>query len=151
MSVTAFSMGEENETRSLFVWSRADGELRRITEDTFSEYEPVWDPDGDYLYFLSDRTYAPQISNVEWNFAGNRTTGIFCLALREDVEHPFPAKSDEVTLGKDADEKGAENAEGIPRLSASGAAFLSDSRYRRDLRDGSPERESRWDEARCVR
>ena len=100
----AFSLSEENETRSIFVWSRADGSVRRVTDDTFSEYEPVWDPDGEYLYYLSDRTYAPQISGVEWNFAGDRTTGIFCMALREDVPHPFPPESDEVTIEQDEDE-----------------------------------------------
>jgi tricorn protease len=28
-----------------------------------STREPAWDPDGDYLYYLSDREYAPQISS----------------------------------------------------------------------------------------
>ena len=50
----------------------------------------------------SDREFAPQISTVEFNFATNRTTGIFALALRKDVKHPFPPESDEVTI---ADEK----------------------------------------------
>jgi len=32
-------------------------------------------PRRQYLYFLSEREFAPQISDVEWNFAGNRRTG----------------------------------------------------------------------------
>jgi tricorn protease len=63
---------------------------------TLSEYNPAWDPKGDYLYFLSDREYQPLLSNVEFNFAENRTTGIFALALRKDVKDPFPPQSDEV-------------------------------------------------------
>jgi tricorn protease len=106
----AYSKSEENGNRSLFIWTRASGEAQRVTGDTFSEYEPVWDPDGEYIYYLSDRTYAPQISNVEWNFGGNRTTGVFCMALRGDVIHPFSPESDEVTIAEEeeADEDGAE-------------------------------------------
>jgi tricorn protease len=35
----------------------------------------------------------------------NRTTGIFALALRKDVAHPFPPESDEVTIKKDEPKK----------------------------------------------
>lgn len=95
----AFSMGERNGNRSLHLWRAADGALHRITGDLFSEWGPAWDPDGNYLYFLSNRNFAPQISMVEWNYAGNRSTGLFALALRKDVKHPFPPQSDEVTIG----------------------------------------------------
>ena len=110
----AFSLQDGNGNRSLWIWSAADGQTRRVTDELFEENTPVWDPDGDYLFFLSDREFAPQISTLEWNYAGNRTTGLFALALRKDVAHPFPPESDEVTLeadkkpdaGKSADAKG---------------------------------------------
>jgi len=95
----AFSQANRNRTRSLYVWSVAGATLHRVTDDLFSAYSPVWDPEGRYLYFLSDRQFAPQISAVEWNFAGNRMTGIFALTLRRDVPNPFAPESDEVTLG----------------------------------------------------
>jgi tricorn protease len=94
----AFSMADRRGYRAIHVWSAADGRVRQVTDGFFSEYNPAWGPAGDYLYFLSDREYAPQISNVEWNFAGNRTTRIYALALRADVAHPFPPRSDEVKL-----------------------------------------------------
>ncbi len=94
----AFSLGRDNDNRALCLWSAADGRTRPVTTSLFNEYSPVWDPKGDYLYFLSEREYAPQISLLEWNFAGNRMTGVFALALRKDVAAPFPPESDEVTL-----------------------------------------------------
>ena len=95
----AFSMAEWSGFRSLYIWSASDGTVRRITGEEFNEYSPVWDPAGKYLYYLSDRTFAPQMSTLEWNFATNRTTGIFALALRPEVPHPFPPQSDEVSTG----------------------------------------------------
>ncbi|MBE0592085.1 MAG: PD40 domain-containing protein [Gemmatimonadales bacterium] len=107
----AFSLGQRAGTNSLYVWSATDGRLHRVTDAMFTAYSPAWDPAGEYLFFLSDREYAPQISTIEWNYAGNRTTGIFAMALRKDVKHPFPPQSDEVTLEeKPAEEPAAGDA-----------------------------------------
>ena len=96
----AFTMVNKNLFASVFVWSATDGQLRRVTDDYFNSYNPAWDPQGNYLYFLSDREFAPQLSNVEFNYATNRATHIYALALRKDVKHPFPPESDEVTVAK---------------------------------------------------
>jgi tricorn protease len=116
----AFSMGVVNDWNvggafsSIYIWSVEDGQTRKITTDLFNEVEPVWDPEGDYLYYLADRSYAPQISSIEWNFATDRETFIYALALREEVEHPFAPESDEVTLGEDdsEDARGDDDASG---------------------------------------
>jgi tricorn protease len=99
----AFSLGGENGFRSISVWGVEKGDLHQVTTEMFNETEPAWDPSGDYLYYLSDREYAPQLSGVEWNFATNRTTGIFALALRKDGKNPFPPESDEVAAAKPDD------------------------------------------------
>lgn len=107
----AFSLTDPNGLRSLWIWSAEKGEAQRVTDEFFNETEPAWDPAGDYLWYLSDRTYAPQLNGLEWNFTVNRTTGVFCLALRKDVKHPFPPESDEVTV-KGADEPKDEKKDG---------------------------------------
>ncbi len=107
----AFSKGEASGLRALAIVSAADGTARFTSDPFFNAVEPAWDPDGNFLFFLSDREYAPQISSLEWNYAGNRTTGVFAYALRKDVANPFAPESDEVTVdAKDGakDEKTAE-------------------------------------------
>ncbi|GMU64440.1 MAG: tricorn protease [Acidobacteriota bacterium] len=102
----AFSMGDLNGYRSIWIWSAADGGLRRATDDRFDDRSPAWDPEGRWLWFLSDRQFAPQISQTEWNFATNRMTGIFALALARDAKHPFPPESDEVKIdGEGSDQE----------------------------------------------
>ncbi len=100
----AFSMTDPTEFRSIWVWSLADRALHRITDELFHEWNPAWDPDGDYLYYLSDRQFAPQLGSFEWNYLVDRETGIYALALRKDVEHPLPPESDEVEVTADDDE-----------------------------------------------
>jgi tricorn protease len=103
----AFSMADARGVRAIHIWSAGDGRVRKVTEGFFSEYGPVWDPDGNYLYYLSNREFAPQLSNIEWNFAGNRSARIYALSLRRDVPHPFPPRSDEVTVAASSSETAA--------------------------------------------
>lgn len=94
----AFSMGDSNGASVVYIWNGNENKLNRITDRLFNATSPAWDPQGNYIYYLSTREFAPLISNVEFNYAGNRSTGIFATTLRKDVKHPFPAESDEVTV-----------------------------------------------------
>jgi len=103
----AFSMAGANDYSSIYIWSAGDGKLRRITDEYFDADTPAWDPEGNYLYYLGMREFAPAISGVEFNFATTRSRCIFALALRKDVKSPFAPESDEVTITKE-EEKPAE-------------------------------------------
>jgi tricorn protease len=107
----AFSLGNRNGIRSLHVWGLADQELRRLTGELFSVTEPAWDPEGKYLYALSRRDYAPQISNLEFDYGGNRNVDVIAYALRKDVAHPFPLESDEVSAASEKKEEGDKKPE----------------------------------------
>ena len=76
---------------SIHIWSAGDGELRRVTGPYFNEFSPAWGAGGDYLFYLSDRMFQPQIADFEWNYALDRESGIYAVALRPDVPHLFPA------------------------------------------------------------
>jgi len=110
----AFTMANQNQFNSVHIWSASDGQLRRVTDEDFNSYNPAWDPQGNYLYFLSDREFAPQLSNVEFNFGTNRPTYIYALTLRKDVKHPFPPESDEVTISKTASDEAPKPASAPP-------------------------------------
>ena len=99
----ALTLSNPNTLDSLFIWSIAEGSLHPVTSDQFEIMSPAWDPRGRYLYFLSRRDYAAQISTVEYDFAEADNVGVFALALAKDVPHPFPPESDEVTLGPGAE------------------------------------------------
>ncbi|MEM6672108.1 MAG: S41 family peptidase [Planctomycetota bacterium] len=110
----AFSLRNEAGVQRVHAWSVADGALRQVTSDLFAAWSPSWGPEGDYLYYLSDRAYAPQISDLEWDYAGNDRAQIYALALRKDVEPLFPPQDDEVAAAEEAkdDSKEEGDAEG---------------------------------------
>jgi tricorn protease len=119
----AFSMNGANNFSALYIWSVKENKLQRITPGNFNEVSPAWDPKGDYLYFLANHEFHPQLSQTEFDFATNRQTGIFALALRKDVKNPFPPENDEVALaGKEkAEEKPKDQKE--PELKDGGIDF----------------------------
>ncbi len=95
----AFSMATNSTGYSqIYVWNAADNKLTRVTSEMFNAVNPAWDPQGNYLFFISDHEFAPQISQTEFNFATNRMAYIYAMALRKDVKHPFPPESDEVAV-----------------------------------------------------
>ena len=99
----AFTLGNPNGFRSIYIWSVADNQTHRVTSELFDAGDVAWDTEGNYLYYVSTRDFAPQLSGVEFNFATNRGNDLYAAALRKDVKNPFPPESDEVTIAKEGD------------------------------------------------
>jgi tricorn protease len=100
----AMNLTEDHGFGSIWIWSAGDGELRRVTDELWNEFNPVWDAEGKYLYYFADRSFAPQIGSFEWNYVVDRETHLVALALTADAPHPFPPRSDEITVEGDDDE-----------------------------------------------
>src|SRR6185312_10114589 len=97
-------------------FSDKDGRLWGVTDEQFHANQPAWDPKGDYLYYLSARSYLPQFDTFDFNFAEDRNFGIYALALRKDVAHPFPPEEDTVALAEEEkkEDKKKEDKPGKP-------------------------------------
>ncbi|MDX1478170.1 MAG: hypothetical protein R3301_10735, partial [Saprospiraceae bacterium] len=100
----AFTLNNWNGYNSLYIWSASDASLHQVTDEMFNEFNPAWGPQGDYLFYMSDRSFAPMISSWEWNYAGDRETYIYGMALRKDVPNLFAPESDEVEIASSDDE-----------------------------------------------
>jgi tricorn protease len=101
----AYSLQGANGFAGVFIWSSGDGSSRRVTPEDFQAHTPAWSPDGELLYFLSEREGQPVVSGVEFEFATTRATGIFALALRRDGRNPFRRPTDVAAPGRSADER----------------------------------------------
>ncbi len=104
----AFSLGHANGNRSLYLWSAIDDQVRQLTDEIFSESSPTWGPNGDYLFYLSTREWSPQLGSFEFDYVLDREVLVYALALRDDVAHPFPPRSDEATIDVEPTDKDKE-------------------------------------------
>ena len=103
----AFSLAEPTQYRSLWLWKVGWEKPRRVTGPTWNEHDPSWSPDGKYLYYLSERTFAPQMGQIEWNYVTDRMTGIFALTLKKGQPGPVPPRNDEEGAANGGKEKAA--------------------------------------------
>ncbi len=94
----SYTMGNRNGFSSVYIWSSEENKNYRVTPEMFQAHDGTWDPSGGFLYFLSDREYAPLIGSTEFNYASNRSDYVYALALRKDSKNPFPPESDEVAI-----------------------------------------------------
>ncbi|MEM1246297.1 MAG: S41 family peptidase [Acidobacteriota bacterium] len=101
------SLVDDNSFSSIFLWRQSDATLHRVTDEMWNEFSPTFDPAGRYLYFVADRMFQPQLGSFEFNYVVDRESYVYAVALREDVAHPFPPRSDEVTVATEEAEEGA--------------------------------------------
>lgn len=94
----------------LFLYSLASGQKTGISDEYTDDSNPVFDPDGKYLYFVSARDIRPTYSQVEWNFAVTNMVRPYLLTLAADTPNPFAPESDEVAVEEAKPEKKDEPA-----------------------------------------
>ena len=73
----AFSMTDPTEFSSIWVWSLADRACTGLPTSSSTSGTPAWDPDGEYLYYLSDRQFARSSvpsSGTTWSTARRAST-----------------------------------------------------------------------------
>ncbi|MFH1335454.1 MAG: protease, partial [Candidatus Zixiibacteriota bacterium] len=91
----AYAKPAKNMFYSVFLYSLGDKKTYRVTEDFTNDFNPVFDPEGSYLYFLSDRDFNAELGHFEPSFTYNRMTRIYVVTLQADSLSPFAPQSDE--------------------------------------------------------
>src|SRR5436309_2842883 len=82
------------------LYSLADRKITPVTTTMYNSFAPTFDPDGKYLYFLSDRDFNEVLGNVDFEFANPKTTRVYVVTLNKDEPSLFKAQSDETEIKK---------------------------------------------------
>lgn len=86
----------ENRIAAIFVYSSNDRSIHQVTPGLTNDYSPVFDTDGRYLYFLSERSFNPILGSYDFTFVNSAITSLCLIVLKADGVSPFAPKSDEV-------------------------------------------------------
>jgi tricorn protease len=102
----AYTKNNSNFYEEIYLYSLDDKETHQITGDLNDDVNPVFDPDGKYLYFISFRSFSPTFSEFDGEYAFRNARNIYLLTLQADTLSPFAPESDEEEIKEDkADEK----------------------------------------------
>ncbi|HEY0942350.1 MAG TPA: PDZ domain-containing protein [Steroidobacter sp.] len=101
----AYVKTSETSNPSIWVHSLSERRNYRLTDGTAPDREPVFDPEGRYLYFLSDRDYNLAFSSYEFNWLYTNATRIYAVPLTVAQAPLYPNKSDEVAIDDAGDDK----------------------------------------------
>jgi len=86
---------------AVYLYSLEKKQFTAVTDELINSQGPVWDPEGKYLYFFSDRDYNEVIGGFDFEFSNPKTTRVYLLTLRADLPSPFPALSDETSIKRE--------------------------------------------------
>lgn len=83
-----------------------------ITRPVLEDFRPSFDPDGKYIYFLSDRTYSPYRDNLQFEMGFPKGTKPYLILLDESLTSPFIPQAQETEDKSKKDKKDGKKAEG---------------------------------------
>jgi len=101
----AYAKPAKSHFYSIFIYSLKEKEIHRVTEDFTDDSEPIFDPEGKYLYFFSKRDFNAMLGNFDPSFTYNQMTRIYVVTLQADSLSPFAPESDEVELKEEKEKK----------------------------------------------
>lgn len=97
----AYTRTADNQFNVIWVYDAVNKQHHQLTSEHINNFNPVFSPDGKYLYFLSNRDYNLSFSGYEFNYQYTNPTRIYAATLNSKVARPFAPKSDEVEIAKD--------------------------------------------------
>ncbi len=101
----AHSRDLKNKNIAVFLYSLDTHTKHQVTSGYYSAMNPAFDPEGKYLYVLTNRSFSPNYSDLDNSFIYSNATQIAAISLRKDVASPLAPKNDEVEIEKEEEEK----------------------------------------------
>ncbi len=103
----AYTKMERSMNESIFLYSMEQGKSFRITGEMTQDWSPSFDPQGRYLYFLSNRTFNATMGFIDQNHIFLDVCRPYVAILEDDELSPFVPDDvhEEVDDSQDSDQE----------------------------------------------
>jgi tricorn protease len=132
----AYSKTHRRGANDVFLYSLEARKVTQVSDGFYNDYNPVFDQNGKYLYFISTRYFYPSIGQLDQRYNYYSTDGIFAITLKADEESPFKPQSDEE---KAADEKKDDKKDETKSADAKSEAGKKDDKKKDEKKDEKKE------------
>ena len=97
----AYEKGMENRNSAVFIYDTKDKKSHQVTSGFYSDNDPTFDPDGKYLYVLTNRSFSPVYSDFDNSWTYPNATQLAAITLAKDQDSPLATKNDTVAIKKE--------------------------------------------------
>ncbi len=87
--ITYAKVPENSDVTSIYIYGTKGKEIIRLTDGEFSDEVPVFDPEGKYLYFVSNRYLNPHMDHRDLMFSNVSSSKPYLVVLNKDTPLPF--------------------------------------------------------------
>jgi tricorn protease len=85
----AYSINDTRLTTRIMIYGMEDKQKHVITKPVKFDDEPIFDPEGKYLYFLSSRNFEPVMDSLQFGFSFVKESKPYLITLKKDTRSPF--------------------------------------------------------------
>jgi len=101
----AYSKNMPNRYSAIMIYDVNEAKTRQVTSDYYSDTYPVFDVEGKYLFFRSNRAFTPVYGDMDYTWIYPSSTEIYVVTLRKDVDSPLAPRSDEEQVEKEKEKE----------------------------------------------
>ena len=90
-----YAKTSDNRNHVIYLYNVEDRKSTPVTTNASDSTGPYFDPEGKYLYFLSNRDFNEVLGVYDQEFANPKAGRVYIATLRADEPSPLPVLSDE--------------------------------------------------------
>jgi len=106
----AYSKFINSKQAAIMIFDKKKDEKHQVTEPVLLDVDPVFDPEGKYLYFLSYRIFNPIEDRFQMNLTFAKGTKPYLITLKKDILSPFQETVKNEGIEKESDKENEKEA-----------------------------------------
>jgi tricorn protease len=107
----AYTKDLESSSTAIAIFDTKEQKINQVTSGYYRDSNPVFDPAGKYLYFLTNRSFKPVYGDFEGTWTYPNSTQLAVVTLTKDIASPLAPKNDSSVVKKDDVKKDDEKKE----------------------------------------
>ena len=100
----AYGRTMTNGNSAIFIYDVNEKSVHQATSGFYSDLNPTFGPEGDYLYIVTNRSFQPVYSDFDNSWSYPNATQLAVVTLRPDVASPLAPENDDVAVEEDKEE-----------------------------------------------
>jgi tricorn protease len=101
----AYAGDTDNRQQCVVIYDTKEHRKHQVTSAFYDDDMPVFDPNGNYLYYRSKRMFSQHRSEFDNTWAYLNSHSIVCVPLRKEIPSPLAPKNDEEPMKRDEPKK----------------------------------------------